>query len=187
MEDLDPNVKFGWTSGGGWRNDWWGETHFTEESAETFLEMIRAWRRHQGDRDRLALAIRRLAALPSRIGRFGTEDRILDTAIALETMYGLDSPEITYKLETREGYFLGNNAHERMEILGKVKNFYEARSAVVHGPRRSRRGRRGVDLENALSNGLHLARETLQALLRGGSNPDWDRLVMSAGESGQES
>ena len=98
MEDLDPNVKFGWTSGGGWRNDWWDETHFSEESAEAFLEMIRAWRRYQGNRDRLALAIRRLAALPSSIGRFGTEDRILDTAIALETMYGLDSPEITYKL-----------------------------------------------------------------------------------------
>ena len=90
---------------------------------------------YQGDRDRLGLAIRRLGGLPSRIGRFGTEGRVLDTAIALETMYSLDASEITYKLETRAGYLLGTNGEERMKIFGKVKNFYNARSALVHGSR----------------------------------------------------
>ncbi len=182
MEDLDPNIRFGWTSGGGWVNDWWGESHFSEDSAEAFLEMVRAWRTYQGDRDRLGLAIRRLGGLPSRIGRFGTEDRILDTAIALETMYSLDDPEITYKLKTRAGYLLGSDGEKRMEIFRKVKGFYDARSALVHG---SRGRRRRIDLGKVLSDGRQLARETLLALLRDGSAPDWDRLVMSAGEGGQ--
>ncbi len=182
MEDLDPNVKFGWTSGGGWANDWWRENHFSEDSAEVFLEMVRAWRMYQDDRDRLGLAIRRLGGLPSRVGRFGTEDRILDTAIALETMYSLDAPEITYKLETRAGYLLGTNGEERIGIFRKVKDFYGARSALVHG---SRARRKRIDLGKALSDGRQLARDTLLALLRDGSAPDWDRLVMSAGEGGQ--
>ena len=182
MEDLDPNVRFGWTSGKWWVNDWWSENHFSEDSAEVFLEMVRAWRMYQGDRDRLGLAIRRLGGLPSRVGRFGTEDRILDTAIALETMYSLDAPEITYKLKTRAGYLLGTNGEERIGIFRKVKDFYVARSALVHG---SRARRKRIDLWKALSDGRQLARETLLVLLRDGRDPDWDRLVMSAGEGGQ--
>ena len=179
MEDLDPNIRFGWTSGGGWVNDWWRDNHLSEESAATFLEMIRAWRTCQRDRDRLALAIRRLAALSSRSGRFGTEDRILDAAIALETMYSVDAPEITYKLATRAGYFLGLDGDERMDIFRTVKDFYRVRSAIIHG---SRSKRRQIDLGKALSDGQQLARDTLLAFLRDGRVPDWERLVMSAGD-----
>ena len=184
MEDLDRNVKFGWTSGSGWVNDWWKENHLSEDSAESSRNMIQAWRTYRGDRHQLGLAIRRLAALSSRIGRLGTEDRILDTAIALETMYGVDGSEITYKLKTRAGYFLGNDAHERMEIFDKVNYFYKARSAIVHGP--SGRRRR-IDRKKALSDGYGIARETLQKLLHEGCAPDWNGLVMSAGDGGQVS
>lgn len=182
MEDLDPNIKFGWRSSGGWVNDWWRENVLSDDSAETFLEMIHDWRKYQGNRRQLGLAIRRLAASRSRVGRFGTEDRILDTAIALETMYDLRGSEITYKWETRAAYFLGKSAEERMEILHKVKDFYDARSAVVHGPRG--RGRR-ISLEKALTDGFDIARGTLQKLLRNGEVPDWNSLVMSAGDGGQ--
>ena len=184
MEDLDPNVKFGWTRGSGWVNDWWKENHLSEDGAEGFLNLIQAWRTYRGDRHQLGLAIRRLAALPSRIGRLGTEDRILDTAIALEIMYGVDKSEITYKLKTRAGYFLGNDAQERMEIFGKVNDFYEARSAIVHGPKRRRRR---IDHKRALSDGYGIAHETLQKLLHEGCAPNWNSLVMSAGDGGQVS
>ena len=182
MEDLDPNVRFGWTSGRSWVNDWWRENQLSVDGARTFLELIQRWQTFQGDRELLGLAIRRLAALPSRAGRFGTEDRLLDTAIALETMYDLDAPEITYKLQTRAGYYLGTNAEERMEIFDKVRYFYGARSTLVHGSRG--KGRR-VDVGQALSDGRRLARETLLTLLRDGRTPDWTCLVMSAGEDRQ--
>ena len=133
MEDLNRNVRFGWTSGGGFVNDWWRESELSEDCATTLLDMIRAWPEYQGDRERLGLAIRRLAALPSRVGRFSTEDRLLDTAIALETMYSLDAPEITYKLGTRAGHYLGTNEEERMEIFRKVKDFY--RCSIRFGTR----------------------------------------------------
>ena len=178
MEAFDPNVKHGWSSGRSRRNDWWQENKLSENDAAIFLEMLEGWRGYLGDRDRLGLALRRLAVLPSRTGRFGVEDRILDAAIALESMYSLDAPEITYKLGTRAGYFLGTNAKERIEIFDKVKKFYGARSALVHG---SGRERRRIDVWEALSQGLHLARETLLKLLRDGKTPDWDSFVMSAG------
>ena len=184
MEDLDPNIRFGWTSGRRWVNDWWRESQLSEDAARTFLELIRRWPTYQGDRKRLRLAIRRLAALPSRAGRFGTADQLLDIAIALETMYNLDTPEITYKLQTRTGYYLGTDREERIDIFHKVKNFYRARSALVHG---SSGKRHRIDVSTALSDGLNLARKTLLALLRDGEPPDWTCLVMSAGgdEQGQ--
>ena len=37
--------------------------------------------------------------------------------VVLETMYGLDAPEITYKLGTRAGWYLGTNGEERIEIF----------------------------------------------------------------------
>ena len=79
----------------------------SEANAHLLLEIIQGWKAFQGDRDGLEIAIRRLATLPSRAGRSEAEDRLLDTAIALETMYGLDAPEITYKLGTRARCILG--------------------------------------------------------------------------------
>ena len=182
MDDLNPNVRFGWSNSGGWVNDWWPrERLLSDDNANTFLEMIHDWRKYPGDRKLLGLAIRRLATSRSRAGGFGTEDRILDTAIALETMYDLDGSEITYKLETRAGYFLGKDLKERMEIFRKVKGFYDARSAVVHGPRG--RGRR-ISLEEAFADGYGIARGTLLKLLHDGNVPDWNSLIMSAGEGG---
>ena len=182
MDDLNPNVASGWSSGGGWVNDWWPrERLLSDDNAKTFLEMIRGWRKYKGDRKLLGLAIRRLATSRSRAGGFGTEDQILDTAIALETMYDLDGSEITYKLETRAGYFLGKDSKERMEIFRKVKGFYDARSAIAHGSRG--RGRR-ISLEGALADGYGIALGTLLKLLHDGKVPDWNSLVMSSGEGG---
>ena len=180
MEGLDLDSGASVISG----REWMRRTDsLSEADGDLLLEIIRRWKEYQGDRDRLDLATRRLATLPSRAGRFDTEDQILDAAIALETMYNLDAPEITYKLGTRAGYYLGTNGEERIEIFRKVRDFYSARSALVHGSRgRSRR----IDFEEVLSGGRQLARQTLLALLRDGNAPEWDRLVMSAGVGGQD-
>ena len=179
MEGLDVDNS----SSGIYPGQWMRETHFLSEADAGLLrEMIVGWKGYQDDRVRIELAMRRLAGLPSRAGRFGTEDRLLDTAIALEAMYNLDSPEITYKLQTRAGHYLGTSRKKRLKIFQEVKDFYRARSALVHGSG----GRRRVEVEKALSDGRQLARETLLALLRDGSAPDWDSLVMSAGVAGQD-
>ena len=86
MEGLDLDSDFSVMHGQEWsrRRD-----SLSEAGADLLLEIIQLWKGYQGDRDRLELAIGRLAALPSRTGKFETEDRLLDTAIALETMYNL--------------------------------------------------------------------------------------------------
>ncbi len=154
----------------------------TVESAQMLLSMIKGWMEYRGDRKSLGIAVRRLADSRSRIGRFGTEDRMLDTAIALESMYELSSSEISYRLATRAGHYLGDESNERLRIFGQIRRFYDARSAVVHGSsgRRTR-----VSQREALSEGFQIARMTLIKLLEHGHPPDWDALVMSSGNDDQ--
>ncbi|MCY3773297.1 MAG: HEPN domain-containing protein [Gemmatimonadetes bacterium] len=90
------------------------------------------------DRDITSLAITRYTNALSRSGRFRQEDCILDIAIALEIVYGLDGGEITHKLSTRAGWYLGNDYKERDQIREKIKLFYKLRSCIVHGEKKSR-------------------------------------------------
>ena len=143
--------------------------------------MLSGWRAYDGKgRERLRLAVRRLAASHSREGRLRVEDRILDSGIALETMYDLSGSEITYKLRTRAAYFLGHDARERRDLFRQIGNFYRARSAIVHGP--SGKRRRKIDLHEAGATGFEVGRSTLLRLLREGGAPDWDAVALSAVE-----
>ncbi len=122
-------------------------------------------------------AVHRLAAVASRIGRFGLEDRILDAAIALETMYGrnLGHVEITYKLRTRASFFLGTNPQERASVFRDMGKFYDTRSRVAHGSSET------DELRDDLALGLNLAKRTLTKMMREGEPSDWQDLIMSAG------
>ena len=184
IEEMDPNFGAGTLVSGGYRSDVWPEGHNpSKDDIDSFLKLALGWHTKEDKTDALKLAIRRLAASVSRPGgRFGQEDRILDVAIALEIMYELDTPEITYKLKTRAGYFLGKNPEERMGIVAKVDHFYDARSAIAHGLRRKGPN---ISFEDALADGFGLARETLLKLLCEGIPPDWNLFVMSAGECRQ--
>ena len=61
------------------------------------------------------------------------EDKIIDLAIAFETLYLPDSGESTYKLAVRASWYLGDEKKDREELLAVFKEFYKFRSAVVHG------------------------------------------------------
>ena len=184
MEGIDPNFEAGWSQGSVWESDPWRPNALSDEATEWFLAMIHGWGRYGGDHRLLRLAIRRLAESRSRIGRLGTEDRILDTAIALEAMYGPFDTKITYNLGMRAGHFLGKDSAERMKISCKVKDFYGARSALIHGSKgRTKR----TSPQEAQEHGFDVARRTLLKLLHDGRAPDWDTLVTSAEGGGRES
>ena len=148
----------------------------SEQEVSAFHEFMNNWM-NAGSNLKVDLAISRLASSVSRKGRgrYWIQDRILDISIALEIMYKLGHTEITYKLSTRAGYFLGSNGEERTEIFNKVKNFYRARSYIVHGTQK-----RSPDFEQAFADGYDLACNTLSKLLRQGniSESDWDNLVL---------
>ena len=181
FEALNPNLRL-MTSFEfiGTPEEWW-QFPLSEEGRDLFFEMMNGWRDYDGKgRERLRLAARRLAASHSREGRLHVEDGILDSAIALETMYDLSGSEITYKLRTRAAYFLGHNARERKDLFRRMGEFYRARSAIVHRP--SGRRQRAVDLNEALATGFEVGRSTLLRLLRDGCAPDWNDIALSAGE-----
>ena len=148
----------------------------SDHEVETFREFMRGWQACKKRHEAVELAIARLADSFSRTGRFELEDRILDTATALEILYELDGSELRYKLATRGACFLGDNDAESKSILKMLKAFYDQRSAIVHNGK-TKKNRRTVS-EN-LSDASDLACRTLLKLLRDGQPSDWDELVVS--------
>ena len=112
-------------------------------------------------------------------GPFSAEDRILDVSIALEIMYGPIKQKLTHQLATRAERLLGQDTDKRGWISSRVKSFYGVRSAIVHGQKKIKGGRRTID--KALEDGRDLACLTLAELLSRGPVRDWDKLA-SAGE-----
>ena len=152
------------------------------EHEDSLRQLLQDWANGDGIAGH---ALRRLTSSVIRTGRFRLEDSILDLSIALEMMYSIDS-EMTYKLGTRAGYFVGCDAGERKRIFAVVKQLYDRRSDIVHGRRTTRR-----DLERAYSGGLEVARDTLFKLLRtkiiGDRTQFWNDLVMTGDEKWDDS
>ena len=129
------------------------------------------------DRESMSLAITRLSTSLSRSGTLAEHDRVLDISIALEILYKLDNGEITYKLSTRAGWYLGKEANERLQIRKTISDFYGLRSAIVHGAQDKRSNRESETHNQALD----IARKTLLMHLARGSMPGnqhWPEIVM---------
>ena len=125
---------------------------------------------------KLAPVVARLAEALARDGRFATEDKILDVAIALERMYELGGGEISHKLRTRSSWFLGRDAEDRVRVMKSVAEFYRVRSDIVH------KGKRKPSAEKyreSFDTGFDLAASTLLKLLKEGPPSDWEKLVIA--------
>lgn len=146
-----------------------------EMSPRKFSEVASLFEKICNDQSRWRLALSRLASSLSRSGPHANSDAIIDVAIALEIMYQLES-EHAYKLATRASYFLGGNAEDRVSIFETVKDFYKARSSIVHG--------RPKYNEDVFAKGFGAARRTLSKLALEGSPSkasNWDQLVIAGG------
>ena len=176
VEELDPNFAFGLRSSSAYLSDAWPKEHqLCQQDAAAFAALASRWCTYRGKRDVIDLAIRRLAASFARGGGpFSAEDRILDVSIALEIMYGPIKHKLTYQLATRAKRLLGQGTDQRGWISARVKSFYEVRSAIVHGQKKIKGGRRAID--KALEDGRDLACLTLAELLSQGPVRDWDKL-----------
>lgn len=179
-EFVDVNSNFGPGSRTGFiQDDHWNRKELAQEHVSDLRKLLLKWSRFKGKRDTLELAVNRLASSIKRDrGRFRVEDRILDTAIALELMYDLGSSgELSYKLRVRAGRFLADKAAARLDTCEQLQGFYDARSAIVHGSKRGKKKKK--DPKEAAETGFNLAWKTLQELLKRGDFPDWNMLVMS--------
>ena len=157
----------------------------TEEMRKIATQMFEDWNAlNDTDRSTLALATTRLSASLSRSGFLASQDEVLDISIALEILYGLDHHEITYKLSSRAGWYLGSCVKDRIRISKVIRDFYNNRSAIVHS------GKLGKSDQNeereTRGEALNIARETLLKHLARGNIPgksDWPKIVMGAEDS----
>ena len=126
--------------------------------------------------EKMAPIIGRLDEALARDGRFASEDKILDVAIALERMYQLDRGEISRKMQTRVARFLGDGAESRLQEMETIKKFYNTRSSIVHNKRKQNSPERNQEIFNE---GFSIAKRTLFKLLHEGA-PNWEKFVVSA-------
>ena len=135
--EINPNFAFRILNSGGNISDMWPKGRdLSKGEVDAFLALACGWINHRGSR-KVNLAIHRLAASFSRPGgQFGTEDRVLDIAIALEIMYGLTGSG----LSTRAAWLLGRTAEERRQIFDEVKSFLGYPFNRTHPGRQFSRG-----------------------------------------------
>ena len=172
VEEIDPNFACGFRNSSDYLSDASPKEHLLcQQDAAGFTALASHWCTYRGKRDVIDLAIRRLAASFARAGGpFNAEDRILDVSIALEIMYGPIKQKLAHELSARAERLLGQGI-----VSNKVKSFYEVRSAIVHGKKKIKGGRRAID--KALEDGRDLACLTLAELLSRGPVRDWDKFA----------
>lgn len=160
---------------------------FSEASPETVKITERAFRVWDtlsiSDREVLALAISRLSESLSRTGMLTAQDRVLDVSIALEILYGLDHQEITYKLSTRAGWYLGSDFSDRVKTRKTISKFYGLRSGIIHGRKQKHSNPQGD--HQIRDKVFDIARRTLLQHLERGKVPKeqhWSEIVMGADE-----
>ena len=147
-----------------------------EAHPEAIDEAKKAYEDRESERfGKYAPVVARLSEALARDGRFAVDDRILDVAIALERMYELEGGELSHKMRTRVAWFLGMDAESRARAFKAAKEFYDARSAIVHGRKKQAHVRKRHE---AFNKGFDLARRSLFRLLREGPPDDWDALVV---------
>jgi len=116
---------------------------------------------HQSPGNNLAVALRECAASydswPSSL-----DSQLLDCTTALEALLGTDT-EISFKLSFRVASLLAENDDKRSALLRLMKQFYDARSKVVHGVLLSQKQQKKQD---AMLNRVNELQSIVRPLLR---------------------
>lgn len=86
-------------------------------------------------RKKLRIPLRRLELATER-KESAPEDRILDTMIAFESLFG-EGGEMRYRLSLRVAVFLGESEDERRQLKDDFSAAYQLRSDIVHGRKTS--------------------------------------------------
>lgn len=115
--------------------------------------------------ERLAPIIHRLSEALARLGRFGANDRILDISQSLELMFRPKGGRISQQLQDGMAELLGVDETHKDDIRAAIKQFYDVRSAIVHGATDARRKRNLEDRQSAFISGLNLTQQALFKIL----------------------
>jgi hypothetical protein len=104
---------------------------------------LRQWWRIYADKTIAARleATNRLRAALNRAGQYFESsmqrelpaDRLIDLAIAVESMFTTGEGDLTFKISQAVAQFVGTTVPERREILADIKILYKRRSDLFHG------------------------------------------------------
>ena len=107
---------------------------------------------------------------------FEPGDKAIDGAIAMEAIFLADGkPELTYRLRVRAARFLGTSIKEREMISASIKDFYDLRSAIVHG---SKDASGIVGAGEIVEAGLNYVQSAARRICEAGEMPDWGALEL---------
>lgn len=136
------------------------------------VELARqAHRRRENDEyKRLEPAIVRLSEALARIGRFTANDRILDVSQSLELMFRPKGRGTSRQLQDGMADLLGVDEGHKNEIRSAIKQFYDVRSAIVHGAIEARHKRKLESRRSSFKSGFNLAQQALFKMLLSDKN-----------------
>ena len=109
------------------------------------------------------------------------EDQIIDLAIAFECMYLHDNDgELTYRLALRVAHHLGASLQEREKYRDGIRDFYKARSGVVHrGSVAAKNQQQFTSLAASVSEVQKWFRKGVGRIIADGCIPDWEKLIVA--------
>lgn len=127
----------------------------------------------------LSLPLRRLV---DGLSRTRLDDKIVDYAIGLEALLltASEQNELSYRLALRGATVLGEEGEDKHEAFQNIKDFYKARSTIVHGGSVSK-----LNLHSLADNGEQLLRRVwnwhlAQNLSRQGAIARIDRRILAS-------
>ena len=113
------------------------------------------------------------------------EDKIIDLAIALESLYLLDrdgKPELAFQLRLRASWFLGKDKVHRKELMKDFSQIYEWRSKVVHTGKLPNKTKKTPftrqETKAFIEKAQDLCRQSIIKILEEGKFPDWNNLIL---------
>ena len=114
-------------------------------------------------------------------GMRGSQDRLIDLRIALESLFLAAQPdqELKYRLSVSGAWFVGEDAADRRRIWDTLRAAYDLSSAAVHGGDLKKRSKRGKDPSKVLADGLTVCRKGILRVLDEGPITDWTELVLN--------
>ena len=112
-------------------------------------------------------------------------DKMIDLGIAFESLYlsdGSQTSELSFRLQLRAAWFLGENKVHRQELMEIFRNIYKLRSKVAHTGKLSGKKNKEADTERIVTEFIpkaqDLCRDSIVKILQKGEIPDWKTLIL---------
>ena len=117
------------------------------------------------------------------------EDKIIDLAIALESLYLSNIPEpteLSFRLRLYAAWYLKKKTKDRKDLMKIFNRLYDWRSAVVHNgklpekkiSKNKKRPYTQEEISELITQAQDLCRQSILKILKDGEFPDWNNLIL---------